>query len=627
LRPTRSASLVALVSVVLLLVLALPAAADHTDPRIPLAPTDGAPATGLATGAGIWEHLRNFGPTPASDVKFFTKDASVYASHGTLGQGPEAHVGQRIIKLTDDASAVDPQWWADHGSAACQVRSTGVLGLQHDNITTPPSDPELLVDTTDSTGRCHDAPGGGLELIDISGIGDQSFEPREIHSLRFDGLSHTTTRFDRHPWLIFSNNSDFGSNNVLDFADVRSCLSEAAGGTLPADATLEEKREECRPVVYRIPFQPEWTQATRTEDGSPSGASASCHDTTIDGNRLYCSGLNAELILDIGSIVDGDGNVRGTPLPCSVVPGTDTGALVTNCAIGSSWDRSTQVAEGWEYVTHFNHPGRADQLGGTTTNSNTLVPSNRGVAVSHESRPTPDKVGSFLIVSDERGGGVVPGGASCTDNQLELGNVYGNGGLHFFTMGPDGLEYAEMVDDDGSVRRAVWQGDVVVPSPTFCVVHRFRHLPDEQRIVMGYYSQGTKVLDYRVDGDGRLHFTEVASFVLPGAVTWTGDVFKTVDNPDGTRTYHFMSSDIARGADVFSWTHTPNPIQKNRCTKVAGNPNASDNARKGCGLETTGEDDPIDLPTVPLGDPLLTASLGLLPLAAFAGRRRRKAQP
>ncbi|MPZ89823.1 MAG: hypothetical protein GEU81_17585, partial [Nitriliruptorales bacterium] len=103
------------------------AAADHTNPGEPLAPTDGAPATGITRGEGTWEHLRHFGPTPASDVTFFTKDGETYASNGTLGQGPEAHVGQRITKLVDGDGTVAPEWVADHGSAACEVRSTGVL--------------------------------------------------------------------------------------------------------------------------------------------------------------------------------------------------------------------------------------------------------------------------------------------------------------------------------------------------------------------------------------------------------------------------------------------------------------------------------------------------------------------
>lgn len=608
-RRKTARTLLTLIVVALLLPLATPARADHTDPREPLAPAEGAPAEGITRGEGTWQHLRHFGPSPGSDVTFFASGGTTYAANGTLGQAPAGHVGQRITKLVDPDGTVSPAWVADHGSAACDVRSTSATGLQHDQFAVPPEDPELLVDTTDATGRCHDAPGGGIELVDVSGIDRPDFEPREVHLVRFDGLTHTATRDSRYPWIVYSNNSDFAGNNFLDFLDVRSCLTETAGGTLPDGATLEHKRAECRPLAYRIPFEPEWTQATLVEGGEPQGDSASCHDTVSDGDRLYCSGLNSEVVLDVADLVDGSGAVEGTPLDCTVTEGTDTGALVTDCAVGSGWDPATEVAGGWSLLGVFNHPGT------NVGNTNTMVPSNRGVAVSHESRPTPSEVGSFLIVSDERGGGVVPGGASCTESELELGNAFGNGGLHFFTVSKDGdIAYAEMVDG-GTVRRAVWQGEVVVPSATFCVVHRFRHLPDEQRIIMGYYSQGTKVLDYTIDENGRFHFTEVASQILPENVVWTTDVFKTLDNPDGTRTYYLMASDIARGTDVFTWTHTPNPIQHKRCAKLP--PDAGEGARKGC-PEHGGDDGGGLLP-----DPLLLG-IAALPLAAFLGNRRRR---
>lgn len=36
--------------------------------------------------------------------------------------------------------------------------------------------------------------------------------------------------------------------------------------------------------------------------------------------------------------------------------------------------------------------------------------------------------------------------------------------------------------------------------------------------------------------------------------------FKTVDNPNGTRTYYLFASDIERGIDVITYTYLPNPI-------------------------------------------------------------------
>jgi hypothetical protein len=81
--------------VTVLLVLAPSAAADHTNPRTPLAPVNGATETGLVRGEGTWRHLARF-PGGASnaltgggtDLEFFTPAGSkdLYGAFGTLGQ-------------------------------------------------------------------------------------------------------------------------------------------------------------------------------------------------------------------------------------------------------------------------------------------------------------------------------------------------------------------------------------------------------------------------------------------------------------------------------------------------------------------------------------------------------------
>ena len=535
----------------LLVAFAVPAAADHTDPTSPLAPTDGIAADGRATGAGAWEHLQHFPPNPGSDLWFFEKDGATYASGGTLGQGDEGHVGQRIVQLLDGDGELDVRWVADHGSANCPTANpAGTLGLQHDVEPVPLTEPELLVDATDATGRCHDPAGGGIEIVDVSGLGEEGFEVRELHLVRFPGTTHTLTVDQERPWIVYSNNSDSSNRNWVDFMDLRSCLTAASGGTMPEGLSLEDKRAHCAPDVYRIPFEDHWTQQTTTEDGEPSGGSASCHDSTSVGDRLYCSGLKGEVILDVAGLVDGDGDLHpdSVPLACTTADGTLTGANVTNCAMHTS--KGSAFAAGWELVGFFNH------VGTTAGNTNHNVSADRGVAVSHQSVPTPQEVGDYLIVSDERGGGVVPPGASCAPG---IDNPYGNGGLHFFDISdPAAIAHAPL-SGTGGEQPAVWIGDVIVPAPSFCTVHVFHHVPDEQRLIMGYYSQGIKVLDYHVEEDG-LRFEEIASYVLPGANTWVANFFKITDNADGTRTYHLMTNDIQRGMDVVSWTGPTNPI-------------------------------------------------------------------
>jgi putative cell wall-binding protein len=559
--------------------LALPAAADHTDPNEPLTPTpvEGTPGEGgLAGGEGTWEHLHSFRGHLSSDVTFFEKGGETYAAQGTLGQGPPGSIyaGQRIVRLLDELGRLRPRLRADHGSAACLQPATGATSLQHDSFATPVDDPELLIDTTDAAGRCHDSDGGGIELIDISGLDDPTFEPREVHLLRFNATTHTATRDPKRPHIIYSNNSAFSGNNWLEVVDLRTCLTRSAGGTLPDAATLEQKRAGCAPVVYRMPFEDAWTLQTIDGEGPPEGNPSSCHDTVIEDDVIYCSGLNAEVLLDISGMFDADGTPRGTPLPCERVDaapgvGVSTGAKVTDCVIAAEGktpreayaDIGSPRAEGWRLLGFYNHPGIDE------ANTNLQVPSTEGIAVSHETRPVPlegtDR--RFMVVSDERGGGVLPIGASCDSAGF---NEFGNGGLHFFDItDPGDIRYATMVDEGGTERRAVWQGDVVVPSGTFCVVHRFRFLEGEQRIVMGYYSQGIKVLDYELDAQGRFRFTEVASYVLPQANSWTADVFHTRDNADGTRTYFIATSDTlgstpARGMDILTWTAEPNPLRE-----------------------------------------------------------------
>ncbi|MGH2778869.1 MAG: hypothetical protein ACRDJB_09495, partial [Actinomycetota bacterium] len=229
-----------------------------------------------------------------------------------------------------------------------------------------------------------------------------------------------------------------------------------------------------------------------------------------------------------------------------------------------------------------NHPGVE------TGNTNEFVPSDQGVAVSHEADPVFG--GDFMLVTDERGGGVIPGGATCTTG---IDNPFGNGGMHVFDISdPDNPKYALTPDGE----KAVFISDNVTTAPTFCNIHVIEKIPGEQRVVMAWYSQGIKVVDYFVDGNGRWSFDEVASYQLPGADTWTAEDFKIVNNDDGTRTYYFMASDITRGIDIVSWTGPTNRGGERAPERTSD----SGNAR------------------------LLLVGATLLPVAALFGRRRRK---
>ena len=551
-----------------------PAAADHTDPGSAIVPVGpGLPGDPLViTGDGTWEFIANF-PAPTgnaligayTDHKVFRVGNDVYAAVGTLGQGSALHIGQRIIRLTN-RGRVAPEWVADHGSAACAPANQSITGLQHDAAVAGLPDrttmhrvaelparslavvPEVLIDATDAAGRCHDAPGAGLELIDITGLGRRGFEPREIHLIRLPGFSHTVTVDERRPWIVYSSSSDFAGRPWIDVVNIRSCVGLGR-------SSLAQKRARCRPEVFRISFLPPWTQRRGLNGKLVPGTEAACHDITSRGNRIYCAGLNSTLIFDVRKLTNGRTRaVPGTALTCPRRNGTTTGARITDCA-GIDGTEVPQ-AKGWRFLGRVSHAGRVctpiPEAVSVQCNTNTEVPSDEGIAVAHEADPSPD--GKLMFVTDERGGGVVPAGATCVPGER---NPIGNGGMHVFDISnPSKIRYAKTPEGEN----AIWIGEPVVPAATFCTVHVFEQLPREQRFTVAYYTQGTKILDYFVDARRRVSFREVANIVLPGANTWAVDAFKIRTNRDGTRTYFLIASDIGRGIDILAFTAKPNPM-------------------------------------------------------------------
>jgi hypothetical protein len=577
----RALSLIFVLSLAsgLVTTLVLPGGADHKPPPGPFSPnTETGGHVGQIFGTGTWTHISNFPANPGSDFALFRRNRELYASSGTLGQGDAGFVGQRITQLTtNQGTVVNPTWIADHPSASCTLGSTGVTGLQHDaaaagafrRTSRPTSipgvatlDTQLIIDTTDATGRCHDSGNGGLELIDITNIS----QPKEIHLTRHCGTSHTVTVDATRPYIVYNSSANFASQMAnctgtdvnaggwIDVLDVRPCLNLG-------NISLSAKRAACRPKVYRINFQPSWTWqrnfATGTGEIDPSQGSSSCHDITAIGTRLYCASIRATLILDVANITDSEGNIRGTQLNCPVIDNA-TAADVTNCgALGPG----QPGVEGVDFLGTRNHAGIdcAPGVRISNCNSNLLVPVTQDIAISHEADPTHDEM--VMFATDERGGGVVPPGASCDPAQA---NDFGNGGIHALdisgaTPGRDPADnFPYMLDPAGN--RAVFIGAIHIPEATFCTVHMIEHAHDEQRLFVAYYSQGVKVVDYFFHPNNRISFRETASFILPNANTWVSHVFKTVNNADGTKTYYLFAGDIERGIDVYSYRNTPNPI-------------------------------------------------------------------
>lgn len=590
-------TLVIVLSLSLLLFgLVTPAAADHTDPRTPIASAEPGPAPeGVTSGEGTWEYLFGLPPNPGTDLEMFKSGRRLYISSGTLGGAPEQHVGQRIVRLITAKGRVAPKWIADHGSAACTTNASAATGLQHDASIARRNGVKILVDTTDSAGpqgRCHDPGGGGIELIDITKIHKPKFPPREIHLTRHQGTSHNATVDATRPWIIYNSSSTFSATPQaqIDVLDIRSCMVRGQ--------TLEQRRKACRPKVFRMQFSPGWTTNVDRSGEPIENYDSSCHDIFARPGRIYCAALSGTAIFDVSNLTNPrTGAVKGQPLDCEVIDGTATGAKVTDCAnIVTEEGTPIPQATGWRFVGSVLHPGRDCGTGPeppnpTNCNNNLNVPSRQGVAVSHEAVPTANK--QHMLVTDERGGGVVPGGASCAPEEE---NPYGNGGVHVFDISdPANIEYALTPDD----QPAVFIGSVQVPQTTFCTSHRMELVPGEQRFFISWYSQGTKVVDYFFDANGRVVFRETATFVPEGANQWAVQPFKVVKNDDGTRTYYLAASDISRGIDVFTWTGPPNPN---------GTPPPAEVMIPGAANRST--------PALSVG------FLGLLLLGALSGRKR-----
>jgi hypothetical protein len=592
-----------------------PAGAHYDHPAPAFTPPQEPLSSAINAGGenASWELITTIATgNPHTDLDFFTSGGETYLSAGTLGVGPNAG-GQTIVKLTEGGK-VAPAYAASHPSAACPSVVSGATALQHDVEATPKGnalpaytttvqdtrDAQLLIDATDGSGRCHDngelgagAPNGGLEIIDVT----DPTQPKEIGLIRHIGNAHTVNVDPKRPHIAFDVTQDGvavqeedgrraneTSGNQLDgfeVIDLKSCMD------FPPGTTIEQKRERCRPQVYRFRY-PEATWAT--SHAFPNNLQ-SCHELEIyPDDRITCASITATLLLDASKAFDDNGTPsdyrddkpRGTPLPCAVRDSSSvafgTGAKITDCVEGeingqaqpltvSEWLKiGAPSLEGIERIGTVHHMG----FGATADIANAPYDATEDIVAAHEAELTPS--GQFVFTSDERGGGVVPGSSGCTPG---ADNVRGNGGIHAFplesfrTTLPKSSEEAQAAYAKTSAgERAIYRAPTRTgPQGAFCTAHVFHFIPGQNRIFMGWYSQGTQVVDFVEKGDGTIDFKEAGWFTPENANTWTSAIFKVEQNPDGTFTYYGATSDgivpgSGRGAiDVYKVTlpAPPNP--------------------------------------------------------------------
>jgi hypothetical protein len=565
---------------------------DHfDDPALRLT----APGTiAMSKPDNAWQFLATI-PTgnPHTDIDFFTQRGEIYASVGTLAAGGNG-AGQNIIRLTENGNvtSTSPKHISGHGSANCISNPSQATGLQHDVESTPKGhallntaypfsvkkDAQLLVDATDNPGRCHDngtagivgAPQGGLELIDITNVE----MPVEIGLTSHIGESHTVNVDPKRPHIAYSVTSDFVS--VTCNADDTSC-TRANETTQPNDldgfevvdmsscmnfsrsATLEQKRARCRPQVYRYRWPSALIALGHTHDSL-----AGCHELEIyPDDKLTCAGVNATLYFDMSAAFDRNGKPRGTPLPCRVRPSTSsvvwgTGAMVTDCVVGQN--NADLSIPGWlklgaPSLTGVRFLGAAFHQG-RKGNDPPTYDATKDVEISHESELSASR--RLILTTDERGGGILPPGATCGTAPID--NVIGNGGIHAYRVA--NLQSRTPSGPDAAAAETAWQayaqkpggGKAIYRAPirtppqiSLCTAHVFHQIPGQNRIFMGWYSQGTQVVDFVEHPNGTVEFKEVGHFIPTHANSWVSAIFKVKQNADGTYTYWGATGDFNLG--------------------------------------------------------------------------------
>jgi hypothetical protein len=589
---------------------------DHAGPAV----ITGVPGTTFISGGpgATWQLLKTF-PTgnPQTDLDFFTqKSASgvreIYVAVGTLALGPNGG-GQTIFRLTQNGEVVEnpalpgsPQFVSNHPSAFCGSDPLAALGLQHDVEATPKGrtilntpnpradtrDAQLLIDATDNEGRCHDSqffglsandPQGGLEIIDITNVND----PVEIGLTSHIGEAHTVNVDPKRPHIAYAVSSDSVSATCnendtdckrrdedqdpttsqgfsldgFEVVDLSSCMN------FSPLATVDFKRMMCQPQVYRYRYPSALTGLGHEED-----LVGGCHELEVYPNDLLtCAGIHATLLFDMSGAFDKNGKPKGTPLPCRlrdsatpfVPPLSGTGAKVTDCVVGK--DMKDLRIEGWKaigapslagvrFLGAAYHQGRGGSLD-----------SNNDVDVSHEAELSGSA--RLLLVTDERGGGVTPPGATCANNMNDTPPIFtfGNGGIHAYRVdkllttspsGPDAdaaaaahTSYARTPSGAKAIYRA---NPRTGTEATTCTSHVFHQIPGQNRIFMGWYTQGTQVVDFVEHRNGTVEFRDAGFFIPTNASTWTSAVFKVKRNPDGTFTYWGATGDflIAKGRNA-----------------------------------------------------------------------------
>lgn len=270
------------------------------------------------------------------------------------------------------------------------------------------------------------------------------------------------------------------------------------------------------------------------------------HNATIIGTTVYVSNVGADAmdVIDVSNPrlprfvvrVAEEATCAASPYPCQVLaPGeTDWDPHdITAQSLPNKGHRLYVAAVAATFILNVSDPRRIRVVAEIPNGDWTA--SYQHIEISHQADPSPD--GRYLVITDERGGGVT-----------ELGCP--GGGMHVYDISNE------------SKPRKLGVYFINDTRPGNCTAHVFRYLPDRNVAVIGWYSGGTWVVDLasppsadEIDnsavnpGQTTTWGRTLGFVVMPGADTWAA---KSPGVSADGRLFMY-TDDMVRGMDVFEF--------------------------------------------------------------------------
>lgn len=270
------------------------------------------------------------------------------------------------------------------------------------------------------------------------------------------------------------------------------------------------------------------------------------HNTTLIESIAYVSNPSRDA-MDVVDVSDPtspqvliryttEGNCEGSPYPCEVIARGERQFAPHDITALSMPDKGHRLYVGAidaSFILDANDPFKV-RVVSKIPNGDPDV-SYQNIEIAHQADPSPD--GRFLVISDERGGG------------LEVGCP--GGGLHIY----------DITAEANPKKLGVWFANTT--DGENCTAHNFRFLPDRNVLTVGWYTGGTWVLDVApMAAEGELDNSEARDgqvttwgrtlgfAILPGAETWAA---KSRGLTADGRLFIY-TDDMVRGMDVLEFT-------------------------------------------------------------------------